>query len=185
MATATPMTAERLFDSQPSNIRCELINGKLRTLPFSGWRHGETVGALLVILGHHVMDNRLGMILGADPGFTISRDPDTVRAPDIAFIARENLPAELPKSAFWPGAPDLAVEVLSPNDKTGEVDDKIRAWLAAGTKLLWVVDPQLQSVTIYRSATDVVVKTAADVLEGGDVVAGFRTPIADIFPASA
>ena len=183
MATATPMTAEQLFDFQPS-IRCELINGKLRALPFSGWRHGETVGALLVILGHHVIDNRLGMILGANPGFIISRDPDTVRAPDIAFIARENLPASLLTSAFWPGAPDLAVEVLSPNDKTGAVDDKIRAWLTAGTKLVWIVDPQLQTVTVYRSAIDVAVKTVADELDGGNIVAGFRTPVADIFPAS-
>lgn len=175
------MTAEQLFDSLPSNTRCELIEGELRMMSPSGWLHAEIIGILHVILGRHVVDHRLGKIFGAEAGFVISRDPDTVRAPDIAFIARENLPADPPTSAFWPSAPDLAVEVLSPNDRTGEVDEKIQAWLDAGTKLVWVVDPQLQNVTVYRSTIDVDVKTVADILDGGDVVAGFSTPVADIF----
>jgi len=177
------MTAEHLFHFQPRGTRCELIEGELRMMSRSRWLHGEVMGVLHVILGRHIVDRQLGKVFGAEAGFIIGRDPDTVRAPDIAFIARENLPATMPTSAFWPGAPDLAVEVLSPNDRMGEVDEKIRAWLAAGTKLVWIVDPKLRTVTVYRSSTDVVVKTAADTLDGGDVVAGFSAPVADIFPA--
>lgn len=182
MASTTLWTAEQLFDSQPSDGRCELIEGELRMMSPSGWEHGEIIGILHAILGHHVVKHRLGKIFGAETGFIIRRDPDTVRAPDIAFIAKENLLVARPASAFWPGAPDLAVEVLSPNDKTGEVDEKIGDWLKAGAKLVWIVDPQLKTVTVYRSATDVVVKTEKDTLDGGNVVSGFRTPVADIFP---
>ena len=114
----------------------------------------------------------------AGTGFLIGRGPDTVRAPDIAFIARENLPEQDPSEAYWPGAPDLAVEVLSPNDKRGEVDEKIESWLAAGVRLLWVVDPQLRNVTSYRSATDAIIPSSAEELDGGEVVSGFRCLVA-------
>lgn len=179
------MTAEQFFLSQPSDARCEMIEGELRMMSPSGWLHGETICILHAILGHHVVRQRLGKIFGAEVGFIIGRDPDTVRAPDIAFIARENLPTVMPATAFWPGAPDLAVEVLSPNDRMGEVDDKIRAWLQSGAKLVWIVDPQLRTVTVYRSPTDVSIKTTADILDGGDVVAGFSATVAEIFPAAA
>lgn len=178
------MTAEQLLETQPSDSRCELIEGELRRISPSGWFHGETIGILHALLGHHVIKHRLGKIFGVEVGFILKRNPDTVLAPDIAFIARENLPATMPTTAFWPGAPDLAVEVLSPHDKTGEVDEKIEAWLEAGTRLLWIVDPRLRTVTVYRSTTDVVVKTAADVLDGGNMVPGFSTPVAEIFPAT-
>ncbi|MCE9556268.1 MAG: Uma2 family endonuclease [Planctomycetes bacterium] len=184
MATTTPMTAEQLLNFQPSDARCELIEGELRMMSPSGWLHAEIIGILTSLLGHHVVQNRLGKIFGAEGGFLIGRDPDTVLGPDIAFIARENLPQDSPTGAFWPGAPDLAVEVLSPNDRTGEVDEKIKAWLDAGTRLVWIVDPRMQTVTIYRSSTDVVVKTAGDVLDGGDIVVGFSTPVDVIFAIS-
>lgn len=149
----------------------------------AGWRHGRIVHRLEVLLGRYIEENKLGEAFGAETGFLISRDPDTVRAPDIAFIAQDNLPTKEPAEAYWPGAPDLVVEVLSPNDKTGEIDEKIQAWLAAGAKLVWVVDPQLQSVSIHRSAIVVAVKTGNDMLDGGDVVPGFNCPVAEIFTA--
>lgn len=148
----------------------------------AGWKHGEIVHRLHVILGRYIEDHRLGKGFGAETGFLLFSEPDTVRAPDFAFIANENLPAIRPADAYWPGAPDLAVEVLSPHDKTGEVDQKIEDWLKGGTKLLWVVDPQLQMVIVYRSLIDVTLKTIADVLDGGDVLRGFSCAVFDIFP---
>ena len=150
----------------------------------SGWKHGEVVGNLHGLLWQHIRERQLGKLFGAETGFLISRDPDTVRAPDIAFISRENLPESEPTEAYWPGAPDLAVEVLSPSDKTGEVDEKIECWLDAGAQLLWVVDPKLRNVTSYRSVTDVIIQTSADQLDGGQIVPGFRCPVADIFSAT-
>jgi Uma2 family endonuclease len=120
-------------------------------------------------------------MFGAETGFLITRDPDTVGAPDIAFIQEENLPDVDPTEAYWPYAPDLAVEVVSPRDTTGDVDDKIRAWLDAGTRLVWVVDPRLQTVTSYRSGADVTLNAAGQPLDGGDVVVGFSCAIDEIF----
>ena len=150
----------------------------------SGWKHGKFVGRIHTRLGHFVEQHALGTVFGAETGFLISRDPDTVRAPDIAFVANENLPGTDPAEAFWPGAPDLAVEVLSPSDKTGEVDEKIQAWLAARCRVVWVVDPKLPTVTVYRSASDVALLTVDQILEGGEVVQGFRCPVAEIFGAA-
>jgi Uma2 family endonuclease len=132
-------------------------------------------------LGHFIEKHDLGLVFGAETGFLIARDPDTVRAPDFAFIAKPNLPKDKPAEAFWPGAPDLAVEVLSPGDTTGEVDEKISAWLAAGSAAVWVIDPQLQTVAIYRSRTDIRIRTVGESLEGTPLVPGFSCPVAELF----
>ena len=147
---------------------------------YQGWKHGKIVGNLHGILWHHVQKNKLGVVFGAKPvsGSAVNR---TRSAPDVAFIARDNLPEKEPVEAYWPGRPDLAVEVLSPDDRPREVEEKTKTCLAAGTKMVWVVDPKLRGVSLYRSPTDVVVKTGADVLDGGNVVAGFRCPPAEIF----
>jgi len=147
----------------------------------SGWKHGKVVGQVHGLLWRHVQSRDLGHVFGAETGFWISRNPDTVRAPDVAFIARENLPEHDPAEAFWPGAPDLAVEVLSPDDRLGEVTQKTQAWLTAGVKLLWIVNPKLRTVTVYRSEPDVTVKVDGEELDGGEVVRGFRCTVADIF----
>jgi len=147
----------------------------------SGWRHAEVSSTLDIILGQHIRKHRLGKTFGAEGGFLLSRNPDTVRGADWAFVARVNLPRQRPTEAFWPGPPDMAVEVLSPGDRASAVREKNEAWLAAGVRLLWVVDPEHELVTVYRSPTDVVVKTAADILDGGEVLPDFRCLVAEIF----
>jgi Uma2 family endonuclease len=156
MNTTTYVTAGELL-ALPTGMgkRYELVAGELRVMSPSGWAHGEVVHTLQTILGHYIRKNDLGKGFGAETGFLLRRDPDTVRAPGFAFIAKENLPKSRPTDAFWPGTPDLAVEVLSPGDRTGEVDEKIEDWLSAGCKEIWIVDPKLQTVTIYRSRNDV------------------------------
>ena len=182
MATTTQMTAEELLRMpDDGRFRYELIAGELRKMSPAGWRHGGVAGDLHTLLGQYVHQHDLGWVLGADPGFILARDPDTVRAPDIAFIRRERLPATPPEDAFWPGAPDLAVEVVSPGDTVREVDEKVQGWLAAGAAMVWVVNPKWRSVTIYRSATDIRVLTEKDELDGQDVVPGFRCRMGDIF----
>ena len=149
----------------------------------AGWRHGLYAGRLHVWLGRHVEKYNLGGVFEGDTGFLLASDPDTVRAPDVAFIGRERLLAEAPTEAFWPGAPDLAVEVVSPGDTVREVDDKARDWLEGGAKMVWVVDPERRSVTVYRSPARVKVLTEAEELSGEEVVDGFRCTVGDIFAA--
>jgi Uma2 family endonuclease len=90
----------------------------------------------------------------------------------------------LPEDSFWPGAPDLAVEVVSPNDTIREIEERVRAWLDAGTKMVWVVNPKWRTVSVHRSATDPTTLTEKDELTGGDVVPGFRCRVRDVFAAS-
>jgi Uma2 family endonuclease len=161
--------------------RYELVAGKLRVMSPSGWRHGEVVDNITYWLGTYIRQHDLGRGFGAETGFLLKRDPDTVRAPDFAFVAKEHLPKSKPKEAFWPGAPDLVVEVVSPGDTTGEVDEKIEEWLAAGCSAVWVVDPQLQTMTIYQSTTKVKVKTVGETLHGDPVVPGFKCAMDDCF----
>jgi Uma2 family endonuclease len=133
------------------------------------------------ILSSHIRRHDLGRGFGAETGFLLKRDPDTVRAPDFAFIAKANLPASRPVEAFWPGAPDLAVEVLSPGDTSGEVAEKVEEWLSAGCAALWIVDPKLKTVTIYRSLTSVQVRTAGESLVGDPELPGFSCAVDELF----
>lgn len=161
--------------------RCELVAGELRMMSPSGWRHGDIVGRLHVLLGRYIVDRGLGMIFGAETGFLLSRDPDTVRAPDLAFIAKENIPSSGLDGAFWPEAPDLVIVVLSPGDKKRDVEEKTEAWITGGADEVWILDPQARSVGIHHSSGEVQVKSGADYLEGSGALKGFRCVVADIF----
>ena len=180
MITATLMTADELLE-MPESRWCELVEGELRKMTPAGWRHGAVVMRLAALLDRHVGEHNLGLVLTGEPGFLLARDPDTVRAPDIAFIRAERLAAAPPREAFWPGAPDLAVEVLSPGDTVKEVHDKALAWLDAGAALVWVVNPARRTVTAYRSVSDIETLTVGAELDGGELIPGFRCPIADLF----
>lgn len=182
MSTTSQVTAADLL-ALPTGMgqRHELVLGELRVMSPSGWRHGNVVSNLHGLLAPFVRQHNLGMMFGAETGFRLARNPDTVRAPDCAFISKQHLPDVMPQESFWPGAPDLAVEVLSPNDRTGEVDEKIEAWLESGTQAVWIVDPNLQTVTIYESGNRVSVKAAGQTLDGDSLVPGFSCSIDDLF----
>ena len=172
------MTAEELRWQTNANP-CELVDGELHRMTPAGYEHGRICGNLTVVLGWYVRHNKLGVICTSETGFVLKRDPDTVRAPDLAFIAAENAP-EL-ESAFYPGAPDLAVEVVSPGDRVQEVEDKAGAWVDAGASLVWVVWPSTRSVSIHRPQAKVVTLGEAETLDGGQVVPGFTCPVREIF----
>ena len=181
MSTTTPVTADQLLRMPDDGNRYELVAGELRKMPPAGWEHGITGGRLRSLLGRFVMEQGLGEVFLAETGFLIARDPDTIRAPDIAFIHKDHLPAAPPEEAFWPGAPDLAVEVVSPTDTFNDVHEKVNAWLDAGATAVWVVNPKWRNVTVYRSATDIKTLTENDELSGEDTVPGFRCRVGDIF----
>jgi Uma2 family endonuclease len=181
MSTTSLLTAAELL-TLPTGMgqRYELVAGELRVMSPSGWPHGKAVGRLHTRLGSFVERNDLGIVFGAETGFRLASNPDTVRAPDIAFVSKQRV-VSAPREGFWPGAPDLAVEVLSPSDRTGEVDEKIAEWLAAGCQAVWVVDPKLQTVTIYHSPTNVTVKTSGETLHGDPVLPGFACSVEELF----
>jgi Uma2 family endonuclease len=182
MSTTTIITADELL-AMPTGMgkRYELVEGELREMSPAGWRHGKVTSRLNARLDAYVEEHDLGVVFGAETGFRLASDPDTVRAPDISFVANQNLPDQEPREGYWPGAPDLAVEVLSPGDRTGEVDDKIEAWLSAGCAAVWLVNPRSKTVAIHRSSTDIQVFAAGDVLLGDPVVPGFSCAVADLF----
>ncbi|MCY4120676.1 MAG: Uma2 family endonuclease [Acidobacteria bacterium] len=175
------MTAEELFRLPDDNCRHELVRGELRRMAAAGFRHGAVIMNVAVPLGHHVKQHGLGLMCGAETGFVLERDPDTVLAPDVAFVRRDRIPASGLPAAFWEGPPDLAVEVTSPGDTRREVADKVASWLAAGTRLVWVVDPKRTMVEIHGPDGAPRRLERSDVLEGEPLFPGFRLPVTDIF----
>jgi Uma2 family endonuclease len=174
-------TASELFEMPDDGFRYELVKGELRRMSPSGSEHGALVINITLLLGQYVKANKLGICFGAETGFKIGSDPDTVRAPDLAFVRRERIPeAGIPKK-FWQGAPDLAVEVLSPGDTYSEVVEKVGAWLDAGAWAVWVIDPKGRNVSVFRPMTDVTKLYDGDHLGGGEVVPGFRCKVSEIF----
>jgi len=157
------------------------VKGELRKMSPSGSEHAAIIFNLTGMLHAHISTTKIGQGFGAEAGFKLASDPDTVRAADIAFIRRERIPEEgIPKN-FWATAPDLAVEVVSPGDTYNEVQEKVKDWLAAGTRAVWIVNPKQRSVAVYRSMKDVVNLSEDDELDGGDVVPGFRCKMSEIF----
>ena len=121
-----------------------------------------------------------GVVLGAETGFVIASNPDTVRAPDAAFIRADRVSDGLPQG-FFPAAPDLAVEVLSPDDRASEVLAKVEDWLGAGCRAVWVVDPKTRTVAVYRATGEAVILKTTDTLTGGDILPGLEIPVGKIF----
>lgn len=182
MTTTFPRsTASELFEMPDDGFRYELVKGELRKMSPSGWEHGEVVVNITVLLGQYVKVNKLGSCGGAETGFKIASDPDTVRAPDLSFVSRERRPEGVARKKFFTGAPDLAVEVVSPGDTRRDVNEKVADWLEAGTRAVWVINPKQRGVTVYYSMTDVTRLSEADELDGGEVVPGFRCKVSEIF----
>ena len=181
-ATTTKlMTAEELLNMPKDGYRYELVRGVLRKMAPAGHAHGKRGNRVNHSLSAHVYSNSLGEVYLAETGFTLETDPDHVLAPDVAFVRRERVEEVADEHGYFPGAPDLAVEVISPSDRYSDVAEKVQEWLNAGTRMVVVVNPRNKTVQAYRSMTDVITLSEADTLDGGDVVPGWRLPIADIF----
>lgn len=176
------MTADELLAMPDDGFCYELIKGELiKVSPPPGHEHGLVAMNLASPLYEYVKNKKLGKVYAAETGFLLEQNPDTVRAPDVAFVRRERFEEAGPIKGYWIGAPDLAVEVLSPSDTVRKVEGKVAHWLESGARTVWIVSPKLHTVTVYRSLTEIEVLTERDMLDGGDVVPGFQLSIADIF----
>ena len=143
------MTAEELLQLPDDNWRYELIRGGLRRMAPAGWEHGVLAMRIGSRLDQFVTANRLGIVLAAETGFILERNPDTVRAPDAAFVRLDRIPARSLPKGYWSGAPDLAVEVISPSDSAQEVDEKVDTWLSGGASEVWTIDPVSRAVVLH------------------------------------
>jgi Uma2 family endonuclease len=173
------MTADELLRLQPPDKRVELVRGVMVVREPPGFRHGVVAFAIAARIGAFVHAHGLGVVVAAETGFKLFSDPDTVRAPDVGFIQRDRVPDPLPRG-YGALAPDLVVEVLSPDDRPGEVLQKTGDWLSAGTRLVWVIDSERRTARVYRADGSLGSLTADDVLEGEDVLPGFSCRLAEI-----
>ena len=175
------MTADELLNLPDDAYRYELVRGELRKSPLNGVEHGIVSARIAFALAPYVKAHNLGTALGGNVGFLIESNPDHVRAPDAAFIRRERADAAGLVEGYFPGPPDLAVEVISPDDRYTEVEEKVADWLAAGVQLVILVDPRRRSVTRQAPGQAPVTLTEQDTLDGSPVLPGWQMPIRDIF----
>jgi Uma2 family endonuclease len=182
MSTVSQLVTAGDFLRIPNGAyRLELVEGELRKISPAGGLHGYLSIEIGSRLSDAVKRGQLGCVLGAETGFRIARDPDTVLAPDVSFIRQDRLRVIGLPQEFFPEAPALVVEVVSPSDTAEEVDDKIRRWFAAGVEVAWVVYPSGRSVTVYHGLNDIRVLTQDDTLDGGNLVPGFNCRVGDLF----
>ena len=181
MAVPHPVTAEELERMGEQDFDFELVSGKLVPVTPGGGQHG----ALAMWLGARILTfveaRALGRVYAAETGYVLRRDPDTVRAPDVSFVSRHRPAGMRSPRGFIPGAPDLAVEVRSPDDTIKALEAKARDYLGAGTRLVWIVDPQSRQIRVHTDDGQVEVRSEADVLDGGEVLPGFALDVAQVF----
>ena len=171
-------TAEQLLRAGDIG-RCELIRGELRMMNPAGGEHGRIASYLTIALGGHIARHHLGTSYAAETGFILRRDPDTVRAPDFAFVAAGRAVGR--ERGFVPGAPDLAVEVISPDDRPGYVREKVAEWLEAGAAAVWVVDPRRRTLTIHEPGISPSTLGESDTLRGGELLPGLELDVRAVF----
>lgn len=181
MATKILHTADDLLALPDDGMRHELVKGELRSMTPAGSEHGVVAMNLATFVAPFVRTSRLGLVFTAETGFRIASEPDTVRAPDLAFVAGKRIPDSGIPKGFWPGAPDLAAEVVSPGDRYEEVEEKVLDWLRAGTRLVWVVNPRTRTVAVHEQHGNITLLTESETLTGGDVLPGFECRVAELF----
>lgn len=174
------MTAEELLTLNLPGKSTELVRGALVVREPPGTYHGRVAARLAYLIGHHVYQHDLGVVLGQDTGFHIFSDPDSVRAPDVAFVRKERV-EEIGSRGYARMAPDLLAEIVSPGDRPGEVLTKVGDWLDAGVALVWVIDPERREGRVHRADGSVAIIPSDGTLDGEDVLPGFRCPLAEVF----
>lgn len=179
---ATYTTAEQLLAIPDDGRRYELVEGELRTMTPAGNEHGRIAAELCSLVSAFVRKHRLGAYFAAETGFLIQRNPDTVRAPDFAFITQQRMDEVGAVKGYWPGAPDLLAEVVSPNDSFSDVEQKALGWLRAGSTAVWVIDPGQRHVTVYCSASNIAVIEPDGVLDCPELLPGWSVLVSDLFP---
>jgi len=177
------MTADQLLALRDDSRRHELVAGIGVSEPPASFRHGDVAAEVFTRLSGFARQAILGRVVSTGTGFLLARGPDTVRAPDVAFVSHSRIERAGAFRGYFPGAPDLAVEVLSPSERAADVHAKIGDYLAAGARLVWVIDISRQQVRVHRSLLRPVILEETAMLEGDDVLPGFSVRVARLFPA--
>ena len=175
------MTADDLLRMYGKGVRGELIRGVLHETMPTGHEHGRVVINLGTELRNFIKPRKLGSLTASDSGVWLERDPDTVREPDIAYFSAERMPPGVRVTGYAEVAPDLVVEVVSPNNTLVEVNDKALMWLSYGARLVWVVHPDTRTVDVYRTGYAAATLTEDDSLDGMDALPGFSCTVSEIF----
>ena len=174
------MTADDLLTLHLPGKSTELVRGKLIAREPPSTYHGRVQSTLNVIVGSYVRAHALGAVFGQDTGFKIRSDPDTVRAPDLAFVQRDRV-GQIGRRGYAALAPDLVAEILSPDDRPSDVLMKVAEWLDAGVTLVWVIDADRRTGACYRLDGSVTTMAPGDDLDGESVLPGFRCRISELF----
>ena len=182
MAAAPPVTLEE-YAALPKHPRYELVKGVLVELMVASEEHEETV----MLVGHHMLGHTrprgLGKVYGSNRGFVTGPDsPATSRMPDVSFVSNARLGRPDVAGMLYDGAPDLAVEILSESNTPAQIAQKIREYLGAGGKAVWVIDIDARTLTVHTPDAPPLVLTDADTVDGGDYLPGFVCAVADLLP---
>lgn len=178
--TTRLVTAEELARYQEDDYRYELVDGRVVRMNPPGGRHGHLALNIGALLRDHVKKLGLGAVM-VESGFTLARNPDTVRGPDVSFVRKEQIPQAGLPHGFWEGAPDLAVEVVSPDNRGAALRSKVGDYLARGVVVVVVIDPEKESLTVHRRLSAPITLTPGNELDLDDVVEGFRCQVREIF----
>ena len=176
------VTADQLLELPDDGRRRELVAGVVISEPPASFGHGGVAAEVFRRLIEFVRRENLGRVVSTETGFLLARDPDTVRAPDVAFVAHSSMERAGQIEGFFPGAPDLAVEVLSPTERPADVHAKVGDYLAAGTRLVWIIDPTRRQMRVHRSLLRPSILDETAMLDGEEVLPGFRVRVASLFP---
>lgn len=175
------VTAAELQKLSNDGRRYELIEGKVRAMSPAGNKHGKIAMALGFRLAAFVQEHGLGAVYAAETGFLIGQAPDTVRAPDVAFVTQARIDDIGPVDGYWPGAPDIVAEVVSPNDRFSDTEQKALNWLEAGSRIVWVVDPAQVHVTEYRGVSEIRVLSSDEKLTAPQLLPDWEVQISELF----
>ncbi len=183
--TTRLMTIDQLLASRMASEPLELVAGAIRPLTPASGVHGLVCYRIILAVGHYVEANKLGTLFTEQTAFVLKRDPDTVRCPDVAYVARGRLPLRGVGMGWMQLAPDLAIEVLSPSDSASEMNAKVQEYLEVGVRLVWVADPRLRTVTVFERGGLVRVRMETDQLDGGVLLSGFHCDVGSLFDGVA
>jgi Uma2 family endonuclease len=182
MAIKQLVTAEELWEMpEKPGVRYELVRGEVIEVPAASALHGLIALLVYKLLDAVASTHDLGVAFADGVGYLLRRRPDVLRVPDASFISWERMPGDEVPEAFWPIAPDLAVEVVSPHDRATDIEEKVEEYLAAGTVLVWVLWPRRRTVDVHTPDGGLRRLGPEEYLDGGDVLPEFRVRVADLF----
>ena len=183
LIAAPPLTLAE-YAALPKQPRCELVKGKLVEQMAASKEHEKTAGLVLIRVGNHVLLNDLGDVYTSNRGYvTGPYSPATARMPDVSFVSNARLGRPDLAGMLYDGAPDLAVEILSPGNSPAEIAQKVAEYRAAGGKAVWVIDYLARTLAVHTADAPPLILTDGDVVDGGDYLPGFACPVADMLPA--